>query len=266
MKGRVYLVGAGPGAADLITLRGVECLRRADVVIHDRLVNRGLMVHINPLAEVLYAGKAGGKKSHSQMEINSLILEHALAGKTVVRLKGGDPFVFGRGWEELYACRAIGIECEVVPGVSSSVAAPSAAGIPVTHRGLSRNFTVVTATQADEGELDFKVLSQLDTLVILMGRGKLAHLATSLVAAGKNPRTPVAVVECGTTLEQRVIKGNLLTIAELADHANLGTPATIVVGEVAALATPSAVSTLQQRDRRHESKIFPVRAVADYGL
>jgi uroporphyrin-III C-methyltransferase len=258
MKGHVYLVGAGPGASDLITLRGVECLRRADVVIHDRLVNRGLLVHVDQNAEIVYAGKTPDQPSMKQVEISELILQHALAGKTVVRLKGGDPFVFGRGWEELYACRALGVPCDVVPGISSSVAAPAAAGIPVTHRGLSRNFTVVTARQANGEEMDFDTLSRVDTLVILMGRRKLKSLATSLIQAGKSPTTPAAVVECGTTNEQRVVKGNLATIADLADAAELGTPSTIVVGEVAGLATPSFIPQLDTASQRS-----PLRAVAE---
>lgn len=259
MSGRVYLVGAGPGAADLITLRAVDCLRKADVVIHDRLVNSGLLVHLRPEAVVLYAGKTPGEKSASQAEINSLIVEHALAGKTVVRLKGGDPFVFGRGWEELFACQAVGLPCEVVPGISSSIAAPAAAGIPVTHRGLSRNFTVVTARQVDDQELDFETLSRLDTLVILMGRRRLGHLASSLIGAGKCPQTPAAVVECGTTTEQKVVRGTLHDIEGLAEQANIGTPATIVVGEVAGLAAPSASIPVEHA----QPPLFPMRAVAE---
>lgn len=260
MTGKVYLIGAGPGAADLITLRGVEALRRADVVVHDRLVNRELLAHTRPGTEVVYVGKTPGGHSTRQERINEILVERALTGARVVRLKGGDPFVFGRGWEELEACRQAGVPCEVVPGVSSALAAPASAGIPVTHRGLSRGFAVVAAQFAKKHELDYAALSRMDTLVILMGRSCLGQIASGLIEAGRGPHTPAAVVECGTTSEQRVVRGSLSRIAELADSEGLRSPSTIVVGEVAALEQLLPLPTLQGRLSLGEP--FPVQAVA----
>lgn len=236
MKGQVFLIGAGPGASDLITVRGVEALRRADVVVHDRLVNRELLQYVRPGAEIIYVGKTPGGPTTRQERINEIIVAKALTGANVARLKGGDPYVFGRGWEELEACYLAGVECSVVPGISSSMAAPSAAGIPVTHRAMSRSFTVVTARTANDDDLNYTVLSQLDTVVFLMGRARLPHIAQSLIAAGKSASTPSALVECGTTPEQRVLRGPLGELAALADQGRFKSPCTIVVGEVAGLA------------------------------
>lgn len=242
MTGRVYLIGAGPGASDLITLRGVEALRRADVVVHDRLVNRELLHHTRQDVEIVYVGKTPGGPTTRQERIHEILIEKALGGATVVRLKGGDPYIFGRGWEELEACRQAGVACEVVPGVTSSIAAPASAGIPLTHRGLSRGFAVVAAQFAKKYELDYGALSKMDTVVILMGRGRIEEIAQGLIAAGRNPNTPAAVVACGTTEEQKVARGPLHRLAELADEQGLQTPSTIVVGEVTALAERLPVS------------------------
>lgn len=260
MIGKVVLIGAGPGASDLITLRAVEALRRADVVVHDRLVNRDLLAHTRPGTEVVYVGKAPGGHSTRQERINEILVEWALTGAYVVRLKGGDPFVFGRGWEELEACRRSGVPCEVVPGVSSALAAPASAGIPLTHRGMSRGFAVVAAQFAKKYELDYEALSKIDTLVVLMGRSCLDQIAAGLIAAGRSPHTPSAVVECGTTSEQRVIRGPLSELAALADKEGMRSPSTIVIGEVAALEQILPFPTLQGRLSMNEP--LPIQAVA----
>ncbi len=236
MSGKVYLVGAGPGASDLITLRGVEYLRRAEVLVHDRLVHRDLLAHVRPETELIYVGKTPNGPTTRQEQINEILVAKARSGRQVVRLKGGDPFVFGRGWEEIEACHQAGIAYEVVPGVSSALAAPGAAGIPVTHRGMSRTFAVVAGRFANNDELDYEALSRLDTVVVLMGRDRLPYLARRFMAAGKSPETPAAVVECGTTEEQRVLRCSLKDLAQLAEQQAIKTPSTIVIGEVAGLA------------------------------
>lgn len=233
MSGFVYLVGAGPGDPELITVRGLKLLQAAEVVVHDRLVHPHLLLEAPAGAELLDVGKAPGRPHPSQAEINRLLVARARAGRLVVRLKGGDPFVFGRGGEEAAALRAAGIPYAVVPGVSSAVAAPAAAGIPVTHRGLARSFTVVTGRTAGDEPPDWAALARLDTLVFLMGLGELAQIVGQLIAHGRSPQTPVAVVSCGTTARQRVIMGTLDSIVLAAS--DLPSPATIVVGPVVEL-------------------------------
>ncbi|MEE8348962.1 MAG: uroporphyrinogen-III C-methyltransferase [Acidobacteriota bacterium] len=238
--GIVYLVGAGPGAPDLITVKGLKLLLRADVVLFDRLVSRELLQECPDSAELIDVGKTPGKPSIEQSEINSILIDQALQGKQVVRLKGGDPFVFGRGGEELEACRRAGIQCVVVPGVSSALAAPAAAGIPVTFREMSRHFVVVTAHDNDAGSpLDVQAFVSIDTLVILMGRAQLKEICQSLIAAGKDPETPAACVERATTGEEKIAVGPLRSIADLADSNQLRPPVVTVIGKVAALATAS---------------------------
>jgi len=246
LRGAVYLVGAGPGDPELITLRGLKLLERADVVVHDRLIARELLRRVRSDATVIDVGKSRGVQRLSQEEINRLLVDHARRGHCVVRLKGGDPFVFGRGFEELTACREAGVDCMVIPGVSSAVAAPLAAGIPVTLRGVARSFAVLTTETADNEEtaIDGSTLQGLDTLVFLMGRHRLRQVARDLMAAGRDPHTPVACIERATTPHQRVVTGTLADIAEAADRAGLCAPMVAVVGEVAALthsAPPSAL-------------------------
>ncbi|MGQ9590707.1 MAG: uroporphyrinogen-III C-methyltransferase, partial [Planctomycetota bacterium] len=198
--GTVYLVGAGPGDPGLITVRGLALLRRADVVVHDRLVEPALLGETRPGAEAIDAGKRCGG-GMPQEEIIALMIDRARRGREVVRLKGGDPFVFGRGWEELEACRSAGIPCAVVPGVTSAVAAPAAAGIPVTLRGVSRSFTVVTG-HASGGGLDpaaIEAAARADTAVVLMCASNLEAVLRTFVAAGRRPETPAALVENATT-------------------------------------------------------------------
>jgi uroporphyrinogen III methyltransferase/synthase len=238
----VYLVGAGPGDPGLVTVRGAELLRQADVVVHDRLVAPSLLAQARPDALVIDVGKQPGR-SHRQDRINDLLVEHGRAGSTVVRLKGGDPFVFGRGGEEADALRRAGVPVEVVPGVTAAFAAPAAAGVPVTHRGLSTSVTVVTGHVGDPsapGGVDWSALAAAGgTLVVLMGMENRAAIAASLTKAGRDPATPVAVVHWGTTPRQRTVR---TTLGELG-AVELDPPAALVIGPVAGL----ALGSIEQR-------------------
>jgi uroporphyrin-III C-methyltransferase/precorrin-2 dehydrogenase/sirohydrochlorin ferrochelatase len=234
-------VGAGPGDPGLITARGLELLRRADVVVHDRLIGAELLGETRPTARLIDVGKGPGHAPYSQADINGLLVEHAGQRRTVVRLKGGDPFVFGRGSEEVEACRAAGVEVHVVPGVTSAIAAPAAVGIPVTARGVAQSFTVLTGHSADGAGLpvfpDLPDLADLPghTLVVLMGRANLGELAAQLMAEGRDPSTPAACIQSATTPEQRVTRATLATIADAADRDGLESPVVTVIGAVAAL-------------------------------
>ncbi len=236
MTGRVILVGAGPGDPELITVRGARALAEADVVVYDRLVAPALLDLAPPGAERIYVGKEPGRAATPQREIERLLVDRALHGATVVRLKGGDPFVFGRGGEEMAACAAAKIPCEVVPGVSAAVAAPAAAGIPVTHRGVARSFAVVTGSTAHDDEVDLSRVAGADTLVVLMAAGRLAQTCADLIAAGRPADEPAAIVQWAWTPEQRSVVGTLTDLPILAEAASIGPPATLVVGSVAALA------------------------------
>ena len=238
-RGRVVLVGAGPGDPGLLTVRGRRHLRRADVVVYDELVDRRLL-DLAPLdARRIYVGKVSGHHVAEQDVINRLLIDHARLGRRVVRLKGGDPFVFGRGGEEVEALAGAGVPVEVVPGVSSAVAVPAAAGIPLTHRGLAASFAVVTGHECARTKgprVDWAGLAgAVDTLVILMGLASLPRIARELLAAGRPPSTPVAVVHAGTTRGQVTVTGTLADIGERAASARLQAPAVIVVGDVVAL-------------------------------
>jgi uroporphyrin-III C-methyltransferase len=236
MTGRVVLVGAGPGDPELITVRGARALAEADVVVYDRLATPALLELAPPEAERIYVGKEPGRSATPQQEIERLLVDRAAAGATVVRLKGGDPFVFGRGGEEVAACLAADIPCEVVPGVSAAVAAPAAAGIPVTHRGLARSFAVVTGSTAHGDDVDLtEVATATDTLVVLMAAGRLAQTCADLIAAGRPADEPAAIVQWAWTPDQRSVAGTLADLPILADAATIGPPATLVVGPVAAL-------------------------------
>ncbi|MFD6165621.1 uroporphyrinogen-III C-methyltransferase [Oerskovia sp. NPDC060287] len=226
--GTVALVGGGPGDTGLITARGRRLLAQADVVVTDRLGPRSLLDDLDDDVVIVDVGKTPGFHPVPQEEINALLVEHALAGRRVVRLKGGDPYVFGRGGEELIACEEHGIPVEVVPGVTSAVSVPAAVGIPVTHRGWSRGFTVLTGHE-DIG----KVPAAADhTVILLMGVSRLRDSAAALVASGRSPRTPVAVVEDGYGPRQRSTVGTLETIADVAAAAGVRAPAVTVVGDV----------------------------------
>ena len=239
MTGRVVLVGAGPGDPDLITVKGAKALGNAEVVVYDRLVAPALLDLAPPHAERIYVGKEPFRSAWKQGEIDALLVERALAGATVVRLKGGDPFVFGRGGEELLACARAGVPCEVVPGITSAVAAPAAAGIPVTHRGVARSFAVVTASttgtaHAADAVPDLsRIAGAVDTLVLLMAAGKLADTCAALIAAGRPADEPAALVQWATTPDERTIVATLAELPALAAGGNLGPPATLIVGEVA---------------------------------
>ena len=232
-SGHVALVGGGPGDPGLITTKGRALLAAADVVVIDRLAPQSLLDHLAPDVEVIDAGKAPHAHTLTQDQINTLIVERARAGHHVVRLKGGDPYVLGRGSEEAAACRAAGVDVTVVPGVTSALAVPAAAGIPVTARGVTSRFTVVSG---HEGPLDFGVLAALDgTLLFLMGVARLPEIAAELTAYGRGADEPVAVIENGTTPRQRVTRGTLATIAHVASERSVQSPAVIVVGEVAGM-------------------------------
>jgi uroporphyrinogen III methyltransferase/synthase len=237
--GVVALVGAGPGDPGLLTLRGRRRLRRADVVVYDRLVDRRVLALAPPTALRIYAGKASGLHALPQDEINATLIDHARRGRRVVRLKGGDPFVFGRGGEEAEALAAAGIRFEVVPGVSAAIAVPAAAGIPVTHRRLSSSFAVVTGHEdgcKDAPRVDWARLAPaVDTLVILMGQAALPRIVEALRAAGRPPNTPIALVHAGTTAAEHIVTGTLATIVSLTAEARLEPPVTIIVGEVVTL-------------------------------
>jgi uroporphyrinogen III methyltransferase/synthase len=236
MLGKVYLVGAGPGDPGLMTVRGLECLRKADVVVYDRLVEERILEEARSEAEKIYVGKMSNHHTLEQEQINRLIVEKALEGKLVVRLKGGDPFVLGRGGEEAETLAINNIPFEVVPGVSSAVAVPAYAGIPVTHRGIASSFTVVTGHKAsDRSDPDIawdKLATGTDTLIILMGIGNLVHLIDQLVKHGKPLSTPVAVITQGTTPHQRCVTGTLRDIVDKVKSEGLKPPSVIVVGEV----------------------------------
>jgi uroporphyrinogen III methyltransferase / synthase len=236
MSGRVYLVGAGPGDPGLMTARALELVASADVIVHDRLIPDAALDGARPDAELLYVGKEGGGPSVPQERAEELILARARAGKSVVRLKGGDPFVFGRGAEEALALRAAGIDFEVVSGVTAGVAALAHAGIPVTHRGLARAVAFVTGRTGDESELDWAALAAFPgTLVFYMGVQRLAQIAAALIGAGRASEEPAAVVEAGTLPRQRTVLATLATLPERVATAGIGSPSITVVGAVAAL-------------------------------
>jgi uroporphyrin-III C-methyltransferase len=232
-RGMVYLVGAGPGDKDLLTVKARDLLASCDVVIYDYLVNPDILTCVRRDAERIYAGKVGGGRQTPQEQINAALIEHALQGKQVVRLKGGDPFLFGRGAEEAEALVAAGVAFEVVPGVSSALAVPAYAGIPLTHRDYSSSVTILTGAHAYDRNL--KLSSPADTLVILMGVKQLREIANELVAAGRAAQMPVAVIRWGTYEGQQTICGTLETIADEAERAEMRAPAVIVVGEVVRL-------------------------------
>ncbi|HEX5386490.1 MAG TPA: siroheme synthase CysG [Gemmatimonadales bacterium] len=235
--GTVHLVGAGPGDPRLITARGLELLRRADVVVYDRLVSAELLEEAPADADLIYVGKAPGGHCMPQDGINALLISAARRGRAVVRLKGGDPFVFGRGADEALACAEAGVPWEVVPGVSSALGATASAAIPVTARGTASAFAVVTAHRAGDAddELDWKALARIETLVILMGVERLEEVVAQLAGAGRALDTPVAIVENGTLPGERVTTGTLGDIARRARAADVRPPAVIVVGDVVRL-------------------------------
>lgn len=242
MAGKVYLVGSGPGGIGLLTKRGYEVISMAEVILFDQLPGRDILSSLPDHAERIDCGKFGNRHTLEQDEIEALMVRRAREGRTVVRLKGGDPFVFGRGGEELETLRAAGIETEVVPGVTSAVAVPAAVGIPVTHRKYASAVTVITGhedPQKEDSALDWECLAKLKgTLVILMGVKNLPVIARTLIGFGKDPETPVAIIENGLRSNQRVVSASLARIADVMVLEKVTPPAVIVIGEVVTLYRP----------------------------
>lgn len=253
-QGRVYLVGGGPGDPDLLTVRARRVLSLADVVVTDRLAPVAVLDDLDPAVEVIDVGKAPGRHALPQAEIDDLLVTRAQSGDVVVRLKGGDPFVLGRGGEEALACVRAGVPVEVVPGVTSAIAVPAAAGIPVTHRGLSTSTLILSAHDgADEVVRRAGTTPADTTLILLMGVRHLADTAAQLIAAGRSPDLPAAVVGQGWTVDQHSAVGTLKDIAARAEHAGVSSPAVVVVGAVAALADQIGSIATVSLDARHGS-------------
>lgn len=238
MHGKVYLVGAGPGDPELITVRGLNVLRQATVVLHDRLVHPQLLQEAPSTAHQLYVGKEEHLHCVPQGQINQLLVAYAQRGECVVRLKGGDPFVFGRGGEEAEALAAAGVPFEIVPGVSSAIAAPAYAGIPLTHRRYASSFAVITGHEENGHDTTHdwaKLATAVDTLVVLMGLKTLPHIVAQLLVHGRAPETPVALVRWGTRSEQETITGTLRDIVHKATESKFSSPAVTIIGDVVTL-------------------------------
>lgn len=238
-KGKVYLVGAGPGDPKLITVYGVECIQKADVIAYDRLINKELLKYAKKDAILIFCGKLPGKHELIQGQINDLLVKHAINGKVVTRLKGGDPFVFGRGGEEAEVLARHAIPYEVVPGITSGIAAPAYAGIPVTHRDYATSFAVVTGHgRAEKGtnHINWSALAQgIDTIAFYMGIGNLPQICKNLIKNGKNTETPVAIIHWGTTSIQKTVTGTLETIEKEVREQNITHPAIVIEGDVVKL-------------------------------
>ena len=235
MAGKAFLVGAGPGSPDLITVRGLRLLQTASAVVHDRLVDPQLIALAHPQAEIFDVGKVSGGPNWSQADINCLLIRLAQEGKRVIRLKGGDPFVFGRGGEEQAALRKAGITVEVVPGVSSATGVPATLGVPLTHRGIAKEFVVLTGQRSLESALDppnWEALAQLDTLVILMGFGAVSEIRKGLIAAGRDPDTPILLVSAGTSPAQKADRTNLENLERAVNQGEWTSPSLMLVGNV----------------------------------
>ena len=252
--GTVYLIGAGPGDPDLITVKALKLLRRADTVLYDALLDPALLNEAPTHAERIYVGKRAGQHSLKQADINRLLHCKAYEYDIVVRLKGGDPFIFGRGGEEMVYLRERGVPVEIVPGVSSTVAAPAAVGVPVTHRGFARSVAFVTGHCATDGSSsphassDWRALARVDTLVVLMGLRNARQIAAALIEGGRAAETPALAIQSATLPAQQVVAATLATLADSIEAAQLSTPATLVIGDVVNLAA------------------LPVALPADFGL
>jgi uroporphyrin-III C-methyltransferase len=236
-RGRVYLIGAGPGDPKLLTLKAVEAISASDVIVYDYLVNPEVLAHARRGVELIYAGKRAGEPSMSQSKINLLLIERARAGQIVARLKGGDPFIFGRGGEEAEALTDAGIDWEVVPGISSAIAAASYAGVPLTHRNYSSSVAFIAGHDAskDRSDVDWALTAfAADTLVVLMCGHTIAEIARRLIEAGRSPKTPLAVIRWGTYEDQEVLTGNLEDLA-YEDNLTIEPPAIAVIGDVVSL-------------------------------
>jgi len=235
-KGKVYIVGAGPGDPELLCIKAYKIINKADVIIYDRLVSNSIIQLIPKKIEKIDVGKKPCNHYNSQKHINKLLVEEARKGRIVVRLKGGDPFLFGRGGEEALILRKDGIEFEVIPGISSALAVPTYAGIPLTHRGYSSSLTIITGHEDPTKSRNFinweKIGTITDTIVILMGINKLKNIVEHLLQVGRNPKTPIAIIEHGTTTQQREIIGDIGDIIQKAEKYDVKTPAIIVIGDV----------------------------------
>jgi len=238
LPGTVYLVGAGPGDPGLLTVKALALLESCDTLVYDYLVNPELLSHVRASAERTYVGKVGGGRHTRQRQINQLLIQQARVGKRVVRLKGGDPFLFGRGAEEAEALVEASVPFEVVPGISSALAVPAYAGIPLTHRGLSSSVAVITGARGGDGSYEpgaFARVGSAETIVVLMGVGHLREIANDLVNSGRSVETPAAVIRWGTYNGQQTVTGTLGSIAAEAERAGLRSPAVIIIGEVVRL-------------------------------
>lgn len=238
MIGKVYLVGAGPGDPELITVKGLRYLQQADVILYDRLVNQELLQYTKKDAQLIYCGKLPQAHTMKQETINRFLVKYAKKGLQVVRLKGGDPFVFGRGGEEALACVENHVPFEVVPGITAGIAASAYAGIPVTHRTLSKSFAFITGHEAGDvaAEQQWEHLAKgVDTLCVYMGISHLPSITKNLIKHGKSPKTPIALIHWGTLQEQRIVVGTLETILADIKKANITNPSMIVIGEVVRL-------------------------------
>ncbi len=236
--GKVYLVGAGPGDPGLITVKGLRCIQEADVILYDRLVNKELLSYAKTDCDLIYCGKLPNYHFMKQETINSFLVKHAQKGKVVTRLKGGDPFVFGRGGEEAETLARSRIPFEVIPGITSGIAAPAYAGIPVTHRNIASSYAVVTGhrKKGEEDELKWESLANgIDTLAIYMGVGNLGYICEQLTKNGKSKETPVALVQWGSLESQRTVTGTLDTIEDIVVREHIENPSMIIVGEVVRL-------------------------------
>lgn len=255
--GKVFIVGAGPGSDDLITLRGLRALQRAEVVLYDALISPQLLEQAPSYAERIYVGKRCGRHSMKQDEISRLIVSKAREGRRVIRLKGGDPLIFGRGGEEALACADAGLDFEIIPGVSAALGAASYAGIPLTHRGISSSVAFVTAHGAHCGESPdlgwISLAHTVDTLAIFMGSAWLGRISAALIESGLPAAKPVAVISNATSEDQAIVSGTLGTIAEQVAKAELSTPMLIIIGEVTRLS-----ETLNWFKRQQEVAHTPV--------
>jgi uroporphyrin-III C-methyltransferase len=259
--GRVLLVGAGPGDPDLLTLKAVRALKSADVILHDYLASAAVLDHARREAEIVCVGKAKGRHSRTQAEINELILHYARAGKTVVRLKGGDPFMFGRGIEEIEAVRVAGIAVEVVPGITAAMAASASLQIPLTHRDLARSVTFLSGHKAGDGsahfdQVDFRALAQSRaTLAVYMAVSTSGALAKMLLAAGWSPATPVIAVEHASHASERRVATTLDVLADTPERLGLKSAAVLIVGEVASLDAAGAVTHIAADARADREQV-----------
>jgi uroporphyrin-III C-methyltransferase len=238
MAGKVYLVGAGPGDPDLITVKGLRCLQNADVILYDRLVNPELLKHAKEGAKLVYCGKLPNYHTMKQETINHFLVKYAKKGLQVVRLKGGDPFVFGRGGEEAEECRRNEVPFEIVPGITSGIAATAYAGIPVTHRTLSKSFAFITGHQAGDVAAEHQwshLAKAVDTICVYMGVSHLPVISKQLIQYGKSAQTPIALIHWGTLNDQKTVVGTLETIEDKVKEAKISNPSMIVIGEVVRL-------------------------------